>query len=94
MAKNNNISKKLNELTQALDPKKLAKAAYQVWVDATARRSGNAQRKTRLAKDTIHADYAYAQRLDQGWSKKKPEGMSKPTIEFIRKYIKKQRSKK
>ena len=94
MAKNNNISRKLTELSQALDPKKLAKLAYQEWIKNTARRSGNAQRKTRLDRDTIHADYAYAQRLDQGWSTLKPEGMSKPTIEFIRKYIKKQRNKK
>ena len=39
-------------------------------------------------KRTINADYPYAKRLDQGYSKKAPRGMSKPTGEFIKALVK------
>jgi len=60
------------------------KQAYDFFKDKTPVRSGNARRKTRLQGDVIKADYPYAQRLDKGWSKQAPDGMSEPTIRFIR----------
>ena len=46
---------------------------------------GNARSKTVLQGNTIVADYAYAERLDTGWSKQAPNGMSDPTIAFMQK---------
>lgn len=58
--------------------------AYKVFVKNTPVRSGNARRNTKLkGKKQIEANYPYAQRLDQGYSKQSPEGMVQPTEEFI-----------
>jgi len=74
----------------------LPKEAYQVFKDTTPIRTGNAKRKTRLQGDTINADYPYAQVLDKGrhmtprgprGSEQAPQGMTKPTEQFIRKRI-------
>lgn len=74
----------------------LPKEAYQVFKDTTPVRTGNAKRKTRLQGDTINADYPYAQVLDKGrhmtprgmrGSEQAPQGMTKPTEQFIRKRI-------
>lgn len=51
-------------------------------------RSGNARRRTTLQGDTISADYPYAQRLDEGWSKQAPKGMTLPWEQWLRKRIK------
>lgn len=63
--------------------------AYDFFVKETPVRSGNARRKTRRTGDTIHANYDYAQRLDQGWSKQAPNGMVEPTQRFIEQRLKK-----
>jgi hypothetical protein len=63
--------------------------AYDVFVKNTPIRSGNARRRTKLKnKETIVAEYPYAQRLDEGYSKQSPKGMIEPTMNFIRKRIK------
>lgn len=59
--------------------------AYKVFVKETPVRSGNARRNTKLNGKKINAEYPYANRLDQGYSKQSPDGMIKPTEEFIRK---------
>ena len=61
----------------------LPKKAYQHFVQETPIRSGNARRRTKLQGKKIIADYAYAQRLDEGYSKQSPEGMTKPTEQFL-----------
>ena len=43
--------------------------------------------KTRLQGTVIKADYPYAQRLDDGWSRQAPQGMVDPTIKFIKSKI-------
>lgn len=68
---------------------KLPKKAFQFWRKITPKRTGNARRKTRLKGDTIQARYPYAERLDNGYSQKAPEGMSDPTFEYIQKLSKK-----
>lgn len=61
----------------------LSKGAYEVFVENTPENTGNAKRKTRLAGDKIIADYDYSQKLDEGYSRKKPQGMTEPTEKWI-----------
>jgi hypothetical protein len=84
------IVKRINQLEKALDPNNLAREAYDYFKDITPVRSGNARRSTSLQGDEIQADYAYAQRLDDGYSPQAPRGMTKPTEKFIQEYIRKQ----
>lgn len=87
------IVKRIKQLEKALDPANLAREAYDYFKDITpiARvNGGNARRSTRLQGDEIQADYAYAQRLDDGYSPQAPSGMTRPTEKFIQEYIKKQ----
>lgn len=62
----------------------LPQEAYEFWVKNTPKRSGNARNRTRRSGNTIDANYPYAQRLDEGWSKQAPNGMTEPTNEFLR----------
>ena len=87
------ITKTKDSLTQSL--KKLDKnlidipeKAYKFWVDTTPKASGNARKKTKLNRDTIHANYQYAQRLDDGWSQKAPNGMSQPLARYLNQLLK------
>jgi hypothetical protein len=67
--------------------KALPQDAFVEFVKDTPIRSGNARRSTTLSGNTIKAEYAYAKRLDQGYSKQAPQGMSAPTEAFIKKRI-------
>lgn len=67
----------------------LPQEAYNYFVAQTPIRTGNARRSTDLKGNTIVADYAYAGRLDTGWSKQAPQGMTKPTERFIDREINK-----
>jgi len=49
----------------------------------TPKNKGNAQNNTKTKETTITAGYPYAGRLDDGWSKKAPKGMSGPTEKEI-----------
>lgn len=81
---------RLNQIKNSLDEKVIAKRAYTYFVKITPKDSGNARNKTTLSGNEIRASYPYAKRLDNGWSKQfGGQGMTKPTIEYIRKYIKK-----
>ena len=84
------IVKRIRELEKVLDPNNLAKQAYDYFRTQTPVRSGNARKQTRLQQDEIQANYAYAQRLDSGWSNQARDGMTKPTDKFIQQYIQKQ----
>lgn len=97
------ILRRLQEIEQIIDQDQLVQMAFDHFKKITpvgdpARwksnpppgyRPGTARRNTKRNQDEIHADYAYAVRLNTGWSKQAPDGMSKPTIEEIRRYIKK-----
>ena len=65
----------------------LPKEAYDVFRANTPVRSGNAFRKTTLRGSTIDANYPYAERLDDGYSQLKPQGMTGPTEKFLQKRI-------
>ena len=84
-----NSVERLKKIEQVLDPKMLTQVGYQAFYSATPRRSGNARRHTQLRTTTIVADYPYASRLENNWSPQTHgQGMIKPAIEAIRKYIK------
>lgn len=71
----------INSINRQL--RQLPKEAYDVFRDETPVRTGNARSKTRLQGNEIVAAYPYAQRLDEGYSKQAPKGMSEPTLKFI-----------
>jgi len=51
-------------------------------------RSGNARRNTNLRGDTVTADYAYAQRLEDNWSPQtRGQGIIAPTEQAIQKEV-------
>ena len=83
---NNKLTPSLKRIQQQLA--KVPAEAYKFWESHTPVRSGNARRSTRLQGDTIKANYPYATRLDEGWSKQSPQGMSKPTDKFVAALIK------
>jgi hypothetical protein len=67
--------------------KTLPKETYDYFVDSTPIRTGNARRSTKLRGSTIDANYVYAERLDEGYSRQAPKGMSGPTEKFLEKRI-------
>jgi len=83
--KTNRIRPHLQKVDRRLS--KVAPEAHKFFVSETPIKTGNARRKTRLQGKIIKADYPYAKRLDEGWSRQSPEGMSKPTIQYIKDMI-------
>lgn len=88
------IEKAIEQTVKDLSPRRLAQEAYPVFRDGkggkypgTPKLSGNARRNTKLSGDRILAQYAYAQRLDKGYSSQAPDGMTKPTDEYVKEYI-------
>lgn len=62
----------------------LKRDAYQFFKNITPIRTGNARRNTyQGSQGDIIADYPYAGRLDEGYSRQAPRGMSDPTIEHM-----------
>lgn len=83
----NTISFSLKRIQKSVQ--EVPKQVFEYWKSITPIKSGNARRRTRLDRNqTINANYPYARRLDQGWSKQAPQGMSKPTDRLIRRIIK------
>jgi hypothetical protein len=88
MALNFNMSEVSRMFEQAEKiAKTLPKEGYDYFVDSTPIRTGNARRNTQLRGDTIDANYAYAERLDEGYSRQSPKGMTGPTEKFLEKRI-------
>ena len=84
------VLRMFEENIRTLTPK-LLDDTYKFFVKATPKKSGNARRNTKLnnQKNTIEADYAYAGRLNNGWSKQAPNGMTEPAIEFMKRSVSK-----
>jgi hypothetical protein len=80
-----NITKSLKNIQKILG--EVPKEAYKEFVSNTPIRSGNARRKTRLQGKTINAAYGYAKKLDEGFSKQSPDGMTKPTEDYIKQRV-------
>ena len=79
------LNTKLNRVQQGLSA--LPQQTLDEFKKNTPIRSGNARRRTKLVQNTIEANYAYAQRLDEGWSKQAPRGMVEPTLKWLRNRI-------
>ena len=69
--------------------KDMLKTANRDWRQAgthfrniTPQDTGNAKRRTFTRGKTITGNYGYAARLDEGWSKQAPDGMSDPTFDY------------
>lgn len=84
------ISDKLTDEVERIKRqlKAVPQEAVKEFRSLTPIRSGNARRNTTLQGDTIRAHYPYAQRLDEGWSRQAPNGMTKPWEQWFRKRIK------
>lgn len=65
------------------ESQKIVTDAYSFFVSQTPIRTGNARNRTSLIGNTIMANYPYAKRLDDGYSRQSPEGMVGPTLDHI-----------
>ena len=65
------------------DLQQVPREAHDFFVKGTPKRTGNARNKTRLQGNVINAGYNYADRLDKGYSRQAPKGMTAPTTSFI-----------
>lgn len=88
------ITPRLNRLLRYVNDDTITEVAYQSFRKYTPVRSGNAKRNTKKSGHSVLADYPYATRLEEGYSKQAPDGMTIPTIEDIRKYINKKMGSK
>jgi hypothetical protein len=74
-------------------PSYLVDEALKITKENTPVASGNARNKTIKKRNKIVSNYAYAGRLNEGYSKQAPQGFTKPTIEQLddetRKYVRK-----
>jgi hypothetical protein len=81
-----NLNRRLDQIQR--DLKAYPAQALTEFKRLTPIRGGNARRRTTLRNDAIEADYPYAQRLDQGWSRQAPEGMTRPFERWVRARVK------
>ena len=79
------ITGDINKLKRELGA--VPKAAVTEYQKLTPIKSGNARKRTTLKGNSIQANYPYAQRLDEGWSKQAPKGMTKPWELWLQKYL-------
>lgn len=74
-------------------PSYLIDEALEITKQNTPVASGNARNKTIKKRNKIVSNYAYAGRLNEGYSRQAPQGFTKPTIEQLddetRKYVRK-----
>jgi len=84
-------TREFDQLMKELEkvPADSVKQAGVFFKKTTPIRSGNARSKTKteVRASRIKADYPYAGRLDEGWSRQAPKGMSDPTIDYLEKII-------
>jgi len=81
------------KLDRALDKlvKETATVAKEIFQKNTPKRTGNARKNwnTRLGKRDFELSnrVPYIERLDNGWSKQAPQGITKPSIKEIKRKI-------
>lgn len=83
----NPIVRKLKEIQIELNEDNLAKIGADYMRSITPVRSGNARRRTYADGNLINAQYPYAKRLDEGWSKQNQIGLIEPTLNYLENYI-------
>lgn len=81
------ITSRINDIKLVINPANLAPLAYKEFVRNTPVDTGNARKHTLNVGNEIRAEYPYAVRLENGYSKQSPRGMVIPTLEWIRKHI-------
>jgi hypothetical protein len=82
------MDRRLRDLNRELA--KIPQQAHSFFRKTTPIKTGNARNKTSFdAPNTINADYPYANRLNEGYSRQAKDGMTRPTIQYIRSLIKK-----
>ena len=88
----NNLRRHEQKLKQL--GRELPKDAYNKFKSETPIRSGNARNKTVFQNTSqggkITGNYPYANRLNEGYSRQAPDGMTDPTIDFIRAKVKRE----
>jgi len=68
--------------------KSIPPQAHQQMIQLTPKDKGNARNKTTLySNSVIRANYPYAKRLDEGYSKQAPRGMTRPLREWLRRKL-------
>lgn len=82
----NQINPKITRVQKKL--RRVPDRAYKYFKSVTPIDTGNARRRTVLRGNTIEANYPYAKRLDQGWSRQAPSGMVEPTLDYIKRLVK------
>jgi hypothetical protein len=85
----NKIVSKLNSIKSLLNENTIAAEGAKYMQSITPIKSGNARRNTKVNGNLIEADYPYAKRLDEGWSKQNQIGLIDPTMKHMEEYIKK-----
>lgn len=85
----NNFDRHAKRVIRAID--RLPRQAYDEFKKETPIDTGNARRQTRFTNTnsggSIFGNYNYANRLNAGYSKQSPDGMTEPTIAEIRKQL-------
>jgi hypothetical protein len=80
------VDKMLDKLK--LMPEGVMDETYVYFRNQTPIRSGNAKNRTKQeGKLKIGARYPYAGRLDEGWSKQAPKGMTEPSSDKFEKSV-------
>jgi hypothetical protein len=67
--------------------KEIPSQAHTKFVSETPIDTGNARRSTDLRGNEIQGNYPYATRLNEGYSTQARDGMTEPTVEFIREQL-------
>ena len=75
------FDKRMKELADL--PSYLVNEALKITKNNTPVASGNARNKTIKKGNKIVSNYAYAGRLNEGYSSQAPQGFTKPTIEQL-----------
>lgn len=75
------FKKRMSQLSEL--PSVLLKDALKFTKENTPVASGNARNKTTIKGNKVVSDYAYAGRLNDGYSKQAPSGFTQPTIQQL-----------
>lgn len=79
------LRSRVNEIRRVLS--QLPKDAHKEFRSITPIDTGNARSKTDLRGNEIQGNYPYANRLNEGYSRQAQQGMTEPTIEWIRRQL-------
>lgn len=79
------LTGELKKIQQQL--RQVPQQSLQEFKNLTPEDTGNAKRKTTLNRETIELNYAYAERLDTGWSRQAPKGMTVPFQQWFNRRI-------